>query len=125
MQQDLIQNATQPFINLARSNMELINKMMPTPAAPSTSMNEVQTMFQQPVGLPRHFGHVAAFANMAQCMLHNYVVFTMEVGRCTTAAMLQGQDTLKRAAQQATDGTDQNAHRYQQQGNHHDKKVAA
>lgn len=126
MQEDLIQNSTQPFIKLAQSNMELVNKMMPTPEAMSTSMNEIGKMFQQqPAGLPANFSHVTAIGHMAQCMFQNYVVFMMEIGRCATAAMSQGQDTLKRTAEQANEMADQGARRYQQQSNQHDKKVAA
>ena len=126
MQEDLMQNTIQPFIKLAQSNMDLITKMMPTPEAMSTSMSEIEKMFRhQPGGLPANFSNVNAFGHMAQCMFQNYIVCMMEIGRCATAAMTQGQQTLQRTAQQATEVLDQGARRYQQQSNHHDKKAVA
>lgn len=126
MQENLMPNSIQPFIKLAQANMELINRMMPTPAAMSTSMGEIEKMFRQPpAGLHANFSNVNAFGHMAQCMFQNYIVCMMEVGRCATTALSQGQDTLQRSAQQATEVADQSARRYQPSSNHHDKKATA
>ena len=126
MQETLTQTSIQPFIKLAQSNMDLFTRMLPTPEAMSTSMSDIEKMFQQQsVGMPSHFSNVNAFGQMAQCMIHNYVVCMMEIGRCATTAMSQGQDTLKRTAEDANEAMAQGARRYQQQGNHHEKKAAA
>ena len=126
MQEDLTPNPIQPFIKLAQSNMELITQMMPTPQALSTSMSEIEKMFRHPpTGWPANFSNVNAFGHMAQCMFQNYIVCMMEVGRCATTALSQGQDTLQRSAQQATEVADQSARRYQPSSNHHDKKATA
>ena len=126
MQDNLMPNPIQPFIKLAQSNMELITQMMPTPQALSTSMSEIEKMLRHPpAAWPASFSNVNAFGHLAQCMFQNYIVCMMEVGRCATTAMSQGQDALQRTAQQATDVADQSARRYQPvKSNHHDKKVA-
>lgn len=117
MQDTLTQNAIQPFIKLAQSNMDLFTRMLPTPQALSASMSDIEKIFRlQAVGMPSHFGNVNLFGQMAQCMVHNHVVCLMEMGRYATAAMSQGQGTLMRTAEDANDAMTHGARRYQQHG---------
>ncbi len=125
MNEELIQNSTQPFIKLAQSNMDLVTKMLPTPEAMNSSMAEVEKLFHQPTGLSGNITNVNAFGQLAHCMFSNYTVFMMEMGRYATQCMLQGQDNIRRSTQQATEAVDQGSRRYQQEKNHLDRKVSA
>lgn len=97
--------------------MDLFTRMLPTPQALSTSMSDIEKVFQlQAVGMPNHFGNVNLFGQMAQCMVHNHVVCLMEIARGATAAMLQGQGSLMRSAEDANEVMTHGARRYQQHG---------
>jgi len=105
MKDEQIYNATQPFIKLVQSNMDLVKQMMPTPQALSHSMAAGNPLLQPPSGLTSPFNQGAAVGQMMQSMISNYTVFLTEWAQCSMNAIAHSQQAFQHSAQRATDMT--------------------
>lgn len=104
MQDNLMQNQTQPFVKLAQANMELLTQFTTSPEVTSQTTASASQLFQQANDSALKLMQSGAFAQLMQGMMKNYSEFLTEFSQSAMAMMSQGQAALVRQTQEATDG---------------------
>lgn len=102
MQDKIVQIQAQPFIKLAQANMALITRFSTSPEVTSQSMAIASQLFQQASESAMKLMKSGAFAHLMQGMQKNYVEFLTEFSQSGTELVKQGQATMSREAQKAT-----------------------
>ena len=118
MQDNLMQAQTQPFVKLAQANMDLLTRFSTSPEVTSQASANASQLFQQVSESAMKLMQSGAFMNMMQGMLKNYTEFLTEVSQSSMAMLSQGQATMTRQVQEATneviDATDARGRRARQ-----------
>jgi pyrroloquinoline quinone (PQQ) biosynthesis protein C len=100
MQDAAIQaQAQQPFVKLAQANMELFTRFSTSPQVTAQAGSLLQQVSESAMGLMRS----GAFAQIMQGLLKNYTEFMIDLNQTTLTLLSQGQATLVRQAQEATE----------------------
>ena len=104
MQDPVIPNPMQPFINLVQNNMTLLARYATSPEAMAQAIGQVQAAMMQGPGAPaKPLSQSAAFAELAQGMMENYTRFMSEMMQSGMAMFMQGQGAMLEQAQNAAD----------------------
>jgi hypothetical protein len=103
MQDNLMQAQTQPFIKLARANMDLLTRFSTSPEVAAQASANASQLFQQASESAMKLMQSGAFAHMMQGMLKNYAEFLAELSQSGMAMLSQGQAAMTRQMQEATD----------------------
>jgi len=106
MQDPVISNPMQPFINLVQSNMALLSKYAMSPDAMSQAMAQVQAAMTQGPGAANPLSQSGAFAELAQGMMENYTRFMGELTHSGMALFAQGQGAFQQAQDAAGAATE-------------------
>jgi hypothetical protein len=118
MQDNLMQAQTQPFVKLAQANMDLFTRFSTSPEITAQASANASQLFLQASESAMKLMQSGAFANMMQGMLKNYTEFLTEVSQSSMALLSQGQATMTRQVQEATneviDATDARGRRARQ-----------
>lgn len=104
MQDNLMQAQTQPFVKLAQANMELFTRFSTSPEVTAQASANASQLFQQASESAMKLMQSGAFAQMMQGMLKNYSDFLTEIGHGGMAMLNQGQASMTRQMQDATNG---------------------
>lgn len=102
MQDNLMQAQTQPFVKLAQANMDLLTRFSTSPEVTTQASANVSQLFQQASESASKLMQSGAFATMMQGMLKNYTEFFTELSQSSMAMLSQGQATMTRQVQEAT-----------------------
>jgi hypothetical protein len=110
MQDNIMQTAMQPYIKLVQSNMELLAKFSVSPEVISQAAAGAQSLLQQGkdsggnlLQSGTNLMQSNAFAQLVQGMLRNYTEFLTDVGQTGMALLTQGQATMTRQMQDASE----------------------
>jgi len=102
MQANVMQVQAQPFVKLARANMDLLARFSTSSEVTSQATANVSQFFQQASESATKLMQSGAFAHLMQGMLKNYTEFLTELSQSGMAIMSQGQAALTRQVQEAT-----------------------
>ena len=118
MQDNLMQAQTQPFFKLAQANMDLITRFSTSPEVTAQASANTSQLFQQASESAMKIMQSGAFTHLMQGMLKNYTEFVTELSQSGMAMLSQGQATMTRQVQEATneviDATDARGRRARQ-----------
>jgi hypothetical protein len=103
MQDKLMQAQTQPFVKLAQANMELLTRFSVSPEVAAQAGANASQLFQQASESAIKLMQASAFVHVMQGMLKNYTEFLADLGQSGMALVSQGQATMTRQVQQATE----------------------
>jgi hypothetical protein len=101
-QAQAMQSASQPFIKLIQSNMDLMNNFATSPEVTSQAMNDAQDLFKQAQESTLKLMQSHAFTRLMHGLLKNVTDFYGDFGRSASSAMQQGQESLMHQAEEAT-----------------------
>lgn len=103
MQDNLMQAQMQPFVKLARANMDLLGWFSTSPEVTAQANATANQWFHQASDSAGKLMQSGAFAHMVQGLLKNYTEFFTELSQSSLAMLSQGQATLARQMQDSTD----------------------
>lgn len=92
----------QPFVKLAQSNTELLNRYATSPEVTTQAFKVAEGLMRQMQDAALKLSNSNAFANLAQGLANNYLHFWTELSRSLSAGFSQGQSSLMRQAEAAT-----------------------
>ena len=104
MQDHPMQAALQAYVNLFRSNMELLGRYSMSPETTTQFTANVQSLLKPGEAGPSSLAQSAACTELMHGAVKNYTVFMAEVAQSGAAMLAQGQAGLVRQTQQATEG---------------------
>ena len=104
MQDNVMQDQTQPFLKLAQANMQLLTQFTTSREVTSQATSDVNQLFQQANESTLKLLQSGAFAHLLQGMLKNYTEFLTELSQSAVTMMSQGQAALVSQTQDATNG---------------------
>lgn len=104
MQDNLMQAQTQPFVKLAQANMDLLTRYSTSPEVTAQASAFASQLFQQASESAMKLLQSGAFAHMMEGMLKNYSDFLTEISHSGMAMLNQGQASMTRQMQDATNG---------------------
>ena len=102
MQDNFMQAQTQPFVNLAQANMELISRFSTSPEVTSQASADASQLFQQASQSTMKLMQSSAFTHLMQGMLKNYTEFLTDLGQRSMAMLSQGQSAMNQQIKQAS-----------------------
>jgi len=108
----------QPFVKLTQSNTELLSRYATSPEVTTQAVQVAEGLMRQMQGAALKLSNSAAFGDLAQGLMNNYLQFWTELSYSLVAGFSQGQSSLMRQAEavtsEAIDATQANARRARQ-----------
>jgi hypothetical protein len=98
-----MQAASQPYVKLVQSNMELLKKYSMSPEDMAKAMSNAQSMLTPGQGVTVDPAQSQVLAELAQGMIKNYTEFMAEVAKRGVEMLAQGQAALIQKTQQAAE----------------------
>lgn len=103
MQDNFNSVQTQPFVKLARANMDLFTRFSSSPEVITQATVHASQLFLLASESAMRLLQSGSFANMWQGMVKNYFGFISDLGQSSMGMLDQGRDVITDHAQEATD----------------------